>query len=173
MWVKTDETSAYTLTLPTIIERAPQPYVAARRAVTIPFDEAIGPAVSEVLAWLAAQGTEPDGPFFIKYNVIDMPRLEIEIGFPTSTLLPASNGIITGTLPAGRYQTLTYHGHYDELVHVTGMFQAWGSVDGVTYDSEPAPQGERFACRLEIYTNDMASLPPAQWETVLAVKLRD
>ena len=173
MWVKTDETSAYALTLPTIIERAAQPYVAARRNVTIPFDEAIGPAVSEVLAWLAAQGTEPDGPLFIKYNVIDMPRLEIEIGFPTSRLLPASDGFITGTLPEGRYQTLTYHGHYDELVHVTAMFQAWGAVDGVTYDSEPAPEGERFACRLEIYTNDMASFPPAQWETILAVKLRD
>lgn len=172
MWVKTDETSAYTLTLPTIIERAAQPYAAARRAVTIPFDEVIGPAISEVLAWLAGRHVEPDGPFFIKYNIIDMPRLEIEIGFPTATLLPASIGITTGTLPAGRYQTLTYHGHYDELVHVTGMFQAWGGVDGVTYDSEPGPQGERFACRLEIYTNDMASLPPAQWETVLAVKLR-
>ena len=173
MWVKTDTTTAYSLTLPTIVERAARPYAAARREVRIPFDEAIGPATSEVLAWLAAHGTEPDGPFLIKYNVIDMPRLEIEIGFPTSTLLPASDGIVTGLLPAGRYQTLTYHGHYDDLVHVTGMFQAWGGVDGVTYDSEPGPDGERFACRLEIYTNDMATLPPAQWETILAVKLRD
>lgn len=172
MWVKTDETSAYALTLPTIIERAAQPYAAARREVIMPFDDAIGPAIGEVLAWLAAQGTEPDGPFFIKYNVIDMPRLEIELGFPTSTLLTAGEGITTGMLPAGRYQTLTYHGHYDELVHVTAMFQAWGAVDGVAYDSEPGPNGERFACRLEIYTNDMATLPPAQWETVLAVKLR-
>ncbi len=173
MWVKTDETSAYTLTLPTIVERVAQPYVAARRKVTIPFDDAIGPAISEVLAWLATQQAEPNGPFFIKYNLIDMPRLEVEFGFPTSSLLPASEGIVTGMLPSGRYQTLTYHGHYDELVHVTAMFQAWGAVDGVTYDSEPTPDGERFACRLETYTNDMASLPPAQWETILAVKLRD
>lgn len=166
------DTEPGSLTLPVLEQRAAQPYAAVRRAVTIPFDAAIGPAVDEVLAWLAAQHIEPSGPFFIKYNLIDMPRLEVEFGFATPDLLPAAEGIVTGILPAGRYQTLTYHGHYDELVHVTAMFQAWGAVEGVAYDSEPTPAGERFAARLEFYTNDMTSLSPAEWETILICKVR-
>ena len=161
------------LTLPTIEDRVAQPYAAVRRAVTIPFDAVIGPAIEEVLGWLAAQRVEPNGPFFIKYNLIDMPRLEVEFGFTTPDLLPPAEGIVTGMLPAGRYQTMTYHGHYDELVHVTAMFQAWGAVDGVTYDSETTPAGERFASRLEIYTNDAQGRPPEEWETILAVRLKD
>lgn len=161
------------LTLPTIEPRDAQPYAAVRRAVTIPFGGEVGPAVDAVLAWLAAQGVEPQGPFFIKYNLIDMPRLEVEFGFPTAELLSPGDGIVTGVLPAGRHQVMTYHGHYDELVHVTAMFQAWGAVDGLTYDSELTPLGERFASRLEIYANDMTGLPPEEWETILAVRLKD
>jgi hypothetical protein len=44
------------LTLPRIVERGPQPYVAIREQVTIPFNAAIDRAYGELFGWLDANG---------------------------------------------------------------------------------------------------------------------
>jgi effector-binding domain-containing protein len=160
------------LTLPKIVERPSQPYVAVRRQVKIPFGEAIGPAMGEIVAWMAARNLTSSGPPFFKYNLINMPDLEIEFGFPTSALAPADDGVITGAIPAGRYATLSYFGPYDDLIDVTAVLVGWARQTGVEWDSTAGPDGERFAARLEIYANDMNALPPEKWETVLAFKVK-
>ena len=86
---------------------------------------------------------------------------------------PAGGAVISGFLPAGRYVELVFHGHYDELEGVTAMLLGWASSKGLVFDSEQTDRGERFVSRLELYTNDMANLPSAEWETVLAFKLKD
>jgi hypothetical protein len=120
------------LTLPRIIEREAQPYVAMRRAVRMPFSDAIDATMPKLWQWIGDHRVDPAGPPFFKYNVIDMANeLEMEFGVPTSTVLTADDEVVVGTLPAG-------------------------------------------PCRLEIYPNDPREVPnPADWETVLAFKLRD
>jgi effector-binding domain-containing protein len=162
------------LTEPRVVERAAQPYVAIRRTVGIPFSDVVDATLPKLWQWLERHGLEPAGPPFFKYDLIKMPdRLEIEFGAPVAAL-PATDGeIVAGVLPAGRYATLTYHGPYDQLTGANGALINWAMAQKLEFDAESTPEGERFACRLESYTNDPREVPdPANWETVLYYKLR-
>lgn len=163
------------MTLPKIVERQAQPYVALRRTVKVPFGPVIDATLPRLWQWIGDHHVEPVGPPFFKYNLIDMENeLEIEFGAPTDRVLPPDGEVVTGTLPAGRYAMLTYHGPYDNLREVTAMLIGWVNERGEEFDIEQTPRGERFASRLEIYPNDPREVPdPADWETVLAFKLMD
>ena len=163
------------LTLPKIIERPAQPYVAMRRLVQVPFGPVIDATMPKLFKWIGDHRVEPSGPPFFKYNVIDMTKeLEIEFGVPTATVLPADADVVTGTIPAGRYATLTYHGHYDNLVEVTSVLIGWARLHQIDFDMEETPKGDKFAARLEIYPNDPREVTnPEDWETVLMFKVRD
>ena len=163
------------LTLPKIIERAAQPYVALRRIVKIPFGATVDATMPKLWQWIGEHHIEPVGPPFFKYNLIDMvSELEIEFGAPTASVPMADGEAVVGTLPAGRYATLTYHGHYDKLRDVNAVLIGWMKEEGLGFDMEPTNVGNRFACRLEIYPNDPREVPePENWETVLAFKLKE
>ena len=163
------------LTLPKLVEREAQPYVALRRTVKLPFNDVVDATMPKLWQWLGEHQLEPAGPPFFKYNVIDMAgELEIEFGAPTATLLSTDADVVTGTLPAGRYATLTYHGPYSELMEVNAVLIGWVNLHQYQLDREPTPKGDRFGCRLEIYPNDPREVPdPKDWETVLAFKLKD
>ena len=163
------------LSLPKIVERQAQPYVALRRTVKIPFGDAVDATMPKLWKWIGDHHVEPVGPPFFKYNIIDMANgLEIEFGAPTAKLLSADDEIVSGTLPAGRYATLTYHGHYDGLMEATGVLIDWAGEHGRKFDMQPTPKGDKFACRLEIYPNDPREVPePENWETILAFKLAE
>ena len=163
------------LTSTRITERAAQPYVAMRRRVTIPFGAVIDATLPELFRWLEIHGVEPAGPRFFKYNVIDMAReLELEFGVPTSGPVAGDAATVFGTLPAGRYATLTLHGHYDKLIDATGVLIDWVRGRGLAFDSEVTPEGERFVGRFEIYPNDPGEVPnPDDWETEIWIKLQE
>jgi len=163
------------LTLPKIVERKAQPYVAMRRKANIPFGAVIDATMPKLWQWIEDHRVEPTGPPFFKYNLIDMAReMEIEFGAPTTTLLEPDDQVVTGTLPAGRYATITHHGHYDNLMEVNAVLIGWVNQHGYKLDMEPTSEGERFASRIEIYPNDPREVPnPEDWETVLAFKLAD
>ena len=163
------------LTLPKIVDRPAQPYVAMRRTVRMPFGDVIDATMPKLFQWVGAHGVEPVGPPFFKYNVIDMANeLEIELGVPTRSVPGADSEVVTGTLPAGRYATITHHGHYKDLMEVNAVLIGWARLHQYEFDMVPTPKGDRFACRLEIYPNDPREVPnPDDWETVLAFKLMD
>lgn len=163
------------LTPPRIAERTAQPYVAIRRAVTIPFGAVIDATMPKLFGWIGDHGVEPGGPPFFKYNVIDMAgELEIEFGVPTATLLQPDDVVVTGTLPAGRYATVTLHGHYDKLIDATAVLFGWARERGLEWDVAQTPKGDRFAGRFEVYPNDPREVPnPDDWETEIWIKLRD
>ena len=157
-----------------IEERPAQPYVALRRTVGIPFSDVVDATLPELWRWLETHDSGPVGPPFFKYNLINMPNLlEIDFGVPLATLPAADGEVVTGVLPAGRYATLTFHGPYDQLTAANGVLIDWALEQELEFDAESTPQGERFACRFESYTNDPREVQnPADWETVLYYKLR-
>lgn len=69
------------LTVPKVVERDAQPYMAITERVTIPFNEVVGRVFGELFDWLDAHGAIPAAAPFIKYNLIAMP----EIGAATKT----------------------------------------------------------------------------------------
>ena len=141
------------LTLPSLVDRPAQPYVAIREKVTIPFTPVIDRVMPEVAGWLQARGVDRFGPAVFKYNVIDMPRLEVEMGFAPQKPLQGGGRVLAGTLPAGRYATLNHWGHYDKLMDATTVLIGWAKEKGIAWDATPEPDGERFASRFELYPN--------------------
>jgi effector-binding domain-containing protein len=162
------------LTLPKIIDREAARYVAVRLPVTIPFGDDMDPAFDELFAAFAGAGVEPDGMEFIKFNLIDMPRLEIEVGQTTDAAIPLSGRLVKGHLPGGRYVSLAYTGPYEDLMDVTAMLVGWAKEKGLKWDSVHTPCGESFACRLEVYDNNPSTEPDTgKLQTSLLFKLAD
>lgn len=161
---------------PTFVERAAQPYAFIRYTVTM--DEMTKPAdegFSKLFGWLGAHGIAPVGAPFFSYRRIDMATtLDVEAGIPVESVGTDDGDIRFGTLPAGRYVNLTHTGHYDKLMDVTGMLIGWAKERGIRWDVVEKPDGDHFACRLEIYETDPTETKdPADWVTELVFKLAD
>ncbi|MFN4212169.1 MAG: GyrI-like domain-containing protein [Devosia sp.] len=164
------------LTLPENVTRAAQDY--AYVSFTVRMDEMQKPAQEGfpvVFGLLAEQNIEPVGAAFYNYRRINMAdTLEVEAGVAVVRKGVASDRVKFGTLPAGRFVTLRWHGHPDKLEPVTGMLIGWLRQSQQALDMEEKPDGDHFACRLEIYETDPAEEPDMdKWVTELAFKLKD
>jgi effector-binding domain-containing protein len=162
------------LSEPTIIERNAQPYVSIVSSVTMQNIGATLPALHpEVFSWLSERGKMPAGPPFWKYNVIDMDHeMQVEVGVPTDTELPADGRIVSSVLPAGRYATLHHTGHPAELMDATRVLLEWADQQNLTWDMTESGPAQKWASRLEIYQTDPREQPDmTKWETDLAFRL--
>lgn len=164
------------LTLPKIIDRPAQPYVAVRASCSIAELPKVAPkAIGEIHSWLAAKNVSPAGPLFFRYNVIDMARLmEIDIGFPTSSRVEGDGQVLSDILPAGRFASIVYRGPYDGLYDANAVLIGWAKERGIAWDVVETDDGDRFGCRVEIYRTDPREEPnPANWQTEVAIRLAD
>ena len=164
------------MTLPEITERVAQPYVYVPFTVTMqqmqkPAEEGF----PLVFAHLAKHGLKPVGPAFYNYRRINMAEtLDVEAGIAVERLGPEEGKVRNGTLPGGRFIGLSWTGHPDQLMTVTGMLIGWVKETGQQFDVEEKDDGDHFACRLEIYESDPTEVPDMDdWVTTLAFKLRD
>ena len=170
---------------PAVVDRQEQPYVGIQEVVTMDTFAKIADRLPGVFDWLGEQGVEPAGPPFFRYNLIDMERrLEVEAGVPVldptmldpSVLGPAvaDGGMFVGTLPAGRYASVAYIGHPDDLVTLTAELIRWADQEGLAWDMRQTGEGQAWGCRLEIFkTNPVEQPDPNRWETELAFRLAD
>jgi len=161
------------LTLPKLVDRPEQNYLAIRRAVNIPFDDVVGAIMGELFGALNAGGIQAVGPVFFKYDIVKMPELVIEFGVPVAAGTVPSGPLVSGTLPAGRYAQTTYWGHYDNLMDVNAILIGWAKERHIQWDATEMPDGDHFVCRFEEYPNGPDDEPdPEKWETTVAIKLR-
>lgn len=156
---------------PTIVERAEQPYVAIRAAVTMDTLAQFAQRHGEVFGWLAARNVEPVDAPFLKYDLLDMEReLVVEVGVPVEEAHSGEQEIIGGVLPGGQYASVTHIGHPDELMEVTRDLLVWADEQGLQWDVD----GDTWGSRLEIYKTDLREEPDLnKWETELLFRLRD
>jgi effector-binding domain-containing protein len=161
-------------TLPRIIAFPAQPVLLRRADLTMAtLDSEGGAILGQVLESLARHGIAETGPAFFRYDVIDMEGvMAMSFGAQVAPGTTAPDGLVTETLPAGRYVTLTHHGHPDELYDVTVMLMLWAKVRGHIWDMEETPQGDRFAARMEFYHNGPET-PPDDWTTEIRIRLAD
>ena len=160
------------LTLPGIVKRKAQFYVAIRQETKIPFQTVVSKTLPKVEKWLAKRGAE-HGPMLIKYDFIKMPELTLQLGFLRDEPIEGDETVTAGVLPAGKYATLTYWGHYRNLRDVTGILIDWARGRGLAWDAEETPGGDSFASRFELYPNGPQDEPdPDKWETQLFIKVK-
>jgi len=164
------------MTLPEVTERKAQNYVFVPFTVTMqqmqkPADEGF----PQVFDYIARHGLTPVGAAFYNYRRINMSEtLDVEAGIAVERAGPEEGAVKVGTLPGGRFLSVTWHGHPDQLVTVTGMLIGWARLTGQDFDMEEQANGDHFACRLELYESDPAEVPNMDdWVTTLAFKLKD
>lgn len=75
----------------------------------------LGKAFEQLESRLKELGEEPAGAPYVAYYNMNMLNLDIEIGFPTKTLLEGNAEIKASTLPAGNYAMTVHQGPYGKI----------------------------------------------------------
>lgn len=158
---------------PSFKTREPQPYVGKRVVMAMSEFEARVPVLMrEVAEWMRNHGLEPTGPSFLRYLVIDMPeRIDVEVAFPLDQVPEIDGPVLRGTLPGGRYGTLTFTG-VEKGIPANKRLIEWIDEQGEEMDSKKTDDGEAFTGRIETLLTDPAEEPDqAKWETAVAIKI--
>jgi effector-binding domain-containing protein len=160
---------------PEITQRSAQPYAGISAWVTMATIGSVADRIPEIFGWLGPRGVAPAGPPFFRYHVIDMERqLLVEAGVPVASPIQDDGEIRAGTLPAGRFASMTHTGAPDTLAAATAELLDWAQAHGLDWDVSPTDAGQRWGCRLEFYLTNPAEQPdPGKWQTQLAFRLAD
>ncbi len=164
------------LSEPKLENRDAQRYLAIPATLTMTeMATKMPPLFPEVSGWCVKHAIEPAGPPFIRYRVIDMDGfLEIEVGIPVASDHPGDARVRQGILPAGRYATEMYTGHYDGLVAATGALLEWGDAQPIVWAVTDSDRGQVWESRVEVYHTDPDTEPdPAKWRTEIAMLTRE
>jgi RNA polymerase sigma-70 factor, ECF subfamily len=147
--------------------------VGIRGSVTLDTVGNVADHIPVLLGWLARHGIEPAGPPFLRYHVIDMARqLDVEAGVPLHEPVDGDADVTPGNLPAGRYVSATHVGSFGGLVDATTALLAWAEDQDLACDVQRSPDGDAWACRLEVFhTNPLQEPDPTRQAIELAFKL--
>lgn len=128
--------------------------------------------LKELRTWVKQQNIADEGPFFLRYHVIDMNGpMDIEVGFMVAQPLPGDGRVKPGLLPAGHYANLIYTG--SGLAGNKALI-TWAKGNGYAWDRWDDPAGDGFRCRYEAYLTDYRVEPrKKRWEIDLAIKITD
>lgn len=126
--------------------------------------------LAELLRWLGERDVEPGGPFFLRLHTVDMAgEMDLEVGVPATA--PAAGAVTARLIPAGEYAVLAYRNH---SLQANRLLQTWAADAGLVFDVTGAPEGDRWAARLETYLTDPRTEPrKTRWTVELAFRLRD
>jgi hypothetical protein len=125
----------------------------------------------ELRVWIEASGIEPIGHGFLRLHVIDMDGpMDIEAGYFTRHAVGGGR-VQPGSMPAGRYATLTYRDH---SLRANRALIEWANDNGVVFDHHEEPEGDAFACRYEAFLTDPSIEPrKTKWDVELAFRVVD
>jgi effector-binding domain-containing protein len=159
------------ITEPKIISHSERQYVGIR--VKTPFRgmfAVVDRLLKELRLWVKTHGVADEGPFFLRYHVIDMEgMMEIELGFMLQNPLIGDERVKPGVLPKGRYASLTYARY---AMRGNKALLGWIKENNVRIDRWDDKEGDAFACRYEAYLTDYRVEPrKSAWEIELAIKV--
>jgi effector-binding domain-containing protein len=163
----------YMITEPKISVRSEQPYLGIRTKT--PFKgmfAVVDKLLKELRTWVKAQGIADEGPFFLRYHVIDMDGImDMELGFMVHAPRSGDERVKPGVLPNGRYAHVTYTRY---ALRGNKALLGWIHENRIQVDRWQDREGDAFACRYEAYLTDYRVEPrKSAWEVDLAIKLAD
>ena len=85
----------------------------------------IGVNYMKIAAYLAELGEQPADAPFTAYHNLDMEDLDVEMGFPTSKLLPGKGEIAAREIPQGPVVSCMYQGPYADMEDVYNEMFKW------------------------------------------------
>lgn len=160
-------------TEPSIDYREAKHYVGIRTIA--PFNgmfAVVDPLMKELRKWVNQQRIAEQGPYFLRYHVIDMNGpMDIEVGFMVSSDIAEDERVKSGVLPAGQYANLIYSGGG---LRGNKTLIEWAKANGIPWDRWDDPNGDGFRCRYEAYLTDYrVEHRKTLWEIDLAIKVPD
>lgn len=158
---------------PGIDRRTARHYVGLR--ISTPFDGMFAQTdklFKELRRWVTTHGVADQGPYFLRYHVVDMQGLmDVEAGFVVTAPPLREERVNSGVLPAGRYAHLTYSRY---ALRGNQALLLWVKEQHLTADREATAKGDAFGCRYEAYLTDYRTEPrKTKWHVDLAIRLRD
>lgn len=150
-----------------------RPYVGIR--VKAPFKgmfAVVDKLLKELRAWVKTHAIADEGPFFLRYHVIDMAgMMDVEVGFMVGKPREGDDRVKPGVLPAGKYAHLTYSRY---ALRGNKALIGWIQENNVKADRWDDEEGDAFACRYEAYLTDYRVEPrKSAWAVELAIKVVD
>ncbi|MFN7919498.1 MAG: SRPBCC domain-containing protein [Bryobacteraceae bacterium] len=149
---------------PAIIDTAPR--LAAAIHLEIPRSQirsAIGPALSEIMTAVNAQGIGPTGAWFDHHFAMHPDKFDFEICVPVSAPVAPTGRVVNREIPAIRVAQTTYHGPYE------GLAAAWKDFDDCLREQGHDPGPDLFQCYA---TGPETTSDPSEWRTELRRPLR-
>lgn len=128
--------------------------------------------LQELREWIEESDTETIGHGFLRLHVIDMDGpMDLEAGYFTPKACKGGGRVQPGSMPAGRYATLTYRDH---AMRANRALIEWARDNGIEFDRHDEPVGDAFACRYEAYlTNPKDEPRKTKWDVELAMRIPD
>lgn len=128
--------------------------------------------LKELRQWVKTHGIAEEGPFFLRYHVIDMEgMMDIELGFVVRKPLRGDDRVKPGVLPKGRYASLIYTRY---AMRGNKTLIEWIKENNIKVDCWDNKEGDVFACRYEAYLTDYRVEPrKSAWHVELAIKVAD
>jgi len=128
--------------------------------------------LEEMRNWVKVHGIADEGPFFLRYHVIDMEdMMDIELGFIVQETQEGDDRVKPNVLPKGRYASLTYSRY---AMRGNKALIGWIKDNNIRIDRWNDKEGDAFACRYEAYLTDYRIEPRKKaWNVELAIKLAD
>lgn len=159
---------------PARVEQRPERVYVGIRVVT-PFRGMLkvrDELLQELRMWTEESDTETVGHGFLRLHVIDMAGpMDLEVGYFTRGPCEGGGRVQPGSMPAGRYATLTYRDH---AMRANRALIEWARDNGVEFDRHEEPAGDAFACRYEAYLTDPRDEPrKTKWDVELAFRIAD
>lgn len=154
-----------------IVDTPDRPYVGIRLQTPFPGMFGVATRALKVLrVWSKANGTQEDGPYFLRYYHCDMnATMDIEAGVLTSAVAPDHLQIKSGLLPAGRYASLIYRGNG---LRGNQALMQWGRDTGTSFEAIDPKLSESYVCRYEAYLTDYRIEPrKLLWDVELSIKI--
>ena len=147
------------LDTPALVQTTAQPAAVIR--ITVPRDEiqqAMCPAITEVMAAVTAQGAAPAGPIFSHHFRMSPDVFDFEVGVPLSTPINPVGRVQQSHLPAASVLRTVYTGPYE------GLGQAWGEF---LKNAEAAGHATAPNLRECYLTGPASDTDPSTWRTEL------
>lgn len=161
------------ITEPKISFRNERQYVGIR--VKTPFNgmfATVDKLMKELRHWVKGQRIADEGPFFLRYHVIDMEgMMDIELGFIVQEAQDGDDRVKPNVLPKGNYASLTYTRY---AMRGNKALIGWINENNIRIDRWNDKEGDAFACRYEAYLTDYRIEPRKKaWNVELAIKVAD
>lgn len=161
------------ITEPKISFRNEQQYVGIREKT--PFNgmfATVDKLLKELRRWVKSHNIADEGPFFLRYHVIDMEGImDIEVGYIVLKTQEGDDRVKPNVLPKGRYASLTYTRY---AMRGNKALIGWINENNIRVDRWNDKEGDAFACRYEAYLTDYRVEPrKKEWKVELAIKLAE